>query len=79
MGIFNNGIIVHQYNHQSQQEDKFQFAQFNDRELAYTRITALWKGRAPIEVWQSNKSIFSGSETELTKGESFPQGNVNHF
>ena len=83
MGFFNNGIIVHQLNHQTNQEEKFQFGQFKDREIAYSRITALWKGRAPVEVWQCNKSIFSGTETELTKGEVFPraqiESNLNNF
>ena len=32
--------------------------------MAFKRILALWKNRAPEEVWRSNKSMISGDISE---------------
>ena len=57
MGLFNTGIIIGHFNVLTQQIDKYQFGSFENRELAFKRITALWKDRAPEDVWSNNKKV----------------------
>ena len=60
MGLFNTGINIFHFNTQKQVVEKFIFGSFDNRDMAFKRILALWKNRAPEEVWRSNKSVISG-------------------
>ena len=63
MGLFNTGIMITQTNQETKQLEKYQFGQFDNRDLAYKRIDALWRNIAPEEVWRGNKSNL-GSSTD---------------
>ena len=64
MGLFNTGINILHMNSEKQTVEKFVFGSFDNRDMAFKRILALWKNRAPEEVWRSNKSIVSGDVSE---------------
>jgi hypothetical protein len=62
MGLFNTGINVFHYNKETKVTEKYQFGSFENREVSYKRIFALWKSTVPEERWRSNKSIVSESD-----------------
>jgi hypothetical protein len=65
MGLFNTGIIVGHFNVLMQQIDRYQFGSFENREMAFKRISALWKNRTPEDVWRNSKNnIISGEVSE---------------
>ena len=76
MSVFDNGILVTHNNSETKQLEKYQFGQFDTRDLAYKRIDALWRNIAPEEVWKSNRSnLGSSTDNEICK--STIGGNIN--
>lgn len=61
MGIFDSGILVQVKDKETGQMQKYQYAGFEKREMAFKRIIALWETSAPSEVWKGNKSVVSSS------------------
>lgn len=63
--MFNTGINVLLQNKEKGGVEKYVFGSFDNRDMAYRRIFALWKNRAPEEVWaKGNRSLFSGEASE---------------
>ena len=68
MGIFDSGILVQVQNKETGQLMKYQYASFENRDIAFKRIIALWESTAPEDVWKFNKSVVSSYEF-ITDGE----------
>jgi hypothetical protein len=63
MGIFDSGILIKYENKEFNKLQRFQYGSFENRELAFKRITALWMATAPEEVWRNNKEQLSSSHS----------------
>lgn len=63
MGIFDSGILIKYESKIFGKLQKFQFGQFENRDLAFKRIVALWKATTPEEVWRNNRENFSSGQS----------------
>lgn len=61
MGIWDSGILVQVKNKDINQVQKLQYAGFENRDIAFKRVIALWESTVPMEVWKGNKSVMSSN------------------
>jgi len=57
MKIFDSGILF-TYK-EADKTTKVQCGSFENRDIAFKRIYAMWTARAPEEVWKANNSVAS--------------------
>jgi hypothetical protein len=77
MGIWDSGILVQVENKESNQMQKYQYASFENRDIAFKRVIALWESTVPKEVWKCNKSVIS-SNGLVTEGEEVEIDRISH-
>lgn len=79
MGFFNTGIFVVALNKETSQVEKYIFGSFQDRELTFKRLLALWMSRAPEENWRSNKSqeSFDGTSSRAASVKPISRHNLH--
>jgi hypothetical protein len=62
MGLWDSGILVQLVDKETGILQKYQYASFENREMAFKRILALWEVSATEEVIKGNKSVVSSSD-----------------